>query len=67
MTLFRDVYNGKTDLIFGIMQMLNYYRSGHQWVACPKTGDMLISFGTHTKNACENTVYSFNLFDLLNY
>ena len=67
MTLFRDVYTGKTDLIFGIMQRLNYYRSGHQWVACPKTGDLKISFGTHTKNACDNNVYDFNLFDLLNY
>jgi hypothetical protein len=48
------------------MQKLNFYTSGHQWVACPKTGDILISIGTHENHAYKNPVHRFNLFDLLN-
>jgi hypothetical protein len=66
MTMFRDVYLGKTNFIFDIMQQLRFYNSGHQWVACPKTGDILLSIGSHENPAYKNPVHRFNLFELLN-
>jgi hypothetical protein len=65
MSMLRDVYQGKTDLIFRVMQRLEFYPSYHQWVACPETGDMVISFGDPDTKACDNTVHYFNLFDLM--
>jgi hypothetical protein len=38
----------------------------HQWVACPKTGEIVVSFASAKKNAHQNPVYYFNLFELLN-
>jgi hypothetical protein len=38
-----------------------------QLAACPETDDMLVSFATEDKNAFENPVHYFNLFELLNF
>ena len=65
MKFFRDVYLGKTNFIFRYMQNKNFYATGHQWVACPKTGDLVISFGDRENKAFENPVHYFNLFELL--
>ena len=65
MAMFRDVYKGKNDLIFFLMQKMNAYSSMHQWVAYPKTGDMLICFANKDKIASYNPVHEFNLFELL--
>ena len=64
--MLRDIYLGKTDLRFFIVQRLGTYIPLHQWVACPETGDILVSFASVEKNAHENPVYCFNLFELLN-
>ena len=37
----------------------------NQWVACPETGDMVVSFAARNKNAFETEVHFFNLFELL--
>lgn len=66
MNMLRDIYSGKTDIRFFIVQRINYYIPLHQWVACPETGDILISFASVDKNAHENKVYHFNIYDLLN-
>jgi len=68
MTLLRDVYLGKTDFLFFILQKSksSCYKALHQWVACPETGDLVISFSDDNANtACENPVHYFNMFELL--
>jgi hypothetical protein len=66
MTLLRDVYCGKTDARFFILQALHRYSTPYQWVLCPETGDFLLSFASHDMNAFESTVHLLNLFELLN-
>jgi hypothetical protein len=66
MGILRNVYRGITDIRFFILQLFGAYKSIHQWVACPETGDILVSFASKDKNAFENPVYYFNLFTLLN-
>ena len=65
MTMLRDVYLGKTDFIFYVMQKLGSFKAFHQWVACPESGDIVVSFATRDKAACENPVHYFNLYKLL--
>lgn len=65
MDMIREIYRGKTDFRFFIVQKLGTYVPLHQWVTCPKTGDMLICFADADKDAHKNPVYSFNLFELL--
>jgi hypothetical protein len=68
MDMLRDIYLGKTDFRFFIVQrIMGTYVALHQWVACPETGDILISYATVDKDAYDNPVHSFNLFELLNY
>jgi hypothetical protein len=66
MALLRNVYLGKTDIRFFLMQKAKAHSTMYQWVACPETGDILLSFATIKQNAFENPVYAFNFFDLLN-
>lgn len=61
----RDIYLGKTDLRFLLLQKLGSYQTPYQWVICPKNGDFVISFATRDKNAFENPVHFFNLYNLL--
>jgi hypothetical protein len=65
--MLRNIYLGKTGFRFFIVQRIGTYIPLHQWVACPETGDILISFASVEKNAHENPVYYFNLFELLSY
>ena len=44
---------------------IGFVRSVHQWVGCPETGDIAVSFASANKPAFENTVHYFNLFELL--
>ena len=67
MEMLRRVYQGKTDIKFFLIQKFRTYIPLHQWVACPETGDILISFASIDKNANENLVHHFNLFELMNY
>ena len=65
MSMFRDVYKGKTNIVFFLIQKLEMYTTLHQWVACPETGDFVISFASCDKNAFDNPIHYFNLFELL--
>lgn len=67
MNMIRDVYRGKTDILFWFLQKRGFVHSVHQWVACPETGDFLISFAKGNNYAFNNPVHSFNLFDLLEH
>lgn len=66
MSILREVYLGKTDLLFFVTQKLSSYKAMHQWVACPKTDDMVISFAdAKNETACENLVHYFKMSELL--
>lgn len=67
MDMVREVYSGKTSLIFRYFQKRGGKQDMHQWVANPTTGDFLISFATIDKCAHENPVHQFNFYDLLEY
>jgi hypothetical protein len=66
MELLRAVYLGKTDVRFYLMQKAKAHTTIYQWIACPETGDILVSFATRHQSAFENPVHAFNFFDLEN-
>ena len=65
MNVLRNIYLGKTDVRFWIMQKTRQYASVHQWVANPLTGEFVVAFATKNKNAYETPVHYFRLTDLL--
>lgn len=66
MSMLRTVYRGYTGILWFLIQHSRVaYNSMHQWVACPETGDMVISFASADNSAFENPVHYFNLFELL--
>ena len=67
MTLLRDVYQGKTNLLYRFgRNNLEIFTSHFQWVACHETNELVISFATAEKLACYNQVHYFNMEDLWN-
>ena len=66
MNVLRNIYRGKTDIRFLIMQIIGIYSTPYQWVMCPETGDFVLTFATKDKNAFENPVNYFNFYKLLN-
>ncbi len=64
-SMIRDVYEGKTNLLFYVIMKIGFVHSVRQWAACPKTGDLAISFANADTYAFKNPVHYFNLFDLL--
>lgn len=62
----RNLYQGEVDFVFSLMVKMKMYTTLHQWVVCPETGDLLISFADADRQAHETEVHSFNLFNLLN-
>ena len=66
MDLLRNVYLGKTNIMFSIFQKMGAQKAFHQWVACPKTGEIVVSFADKNGTASENQVHHFNLFTLIN-
>jgi hypothetical protein len=66
MSLLRNIYHGKTDIRFFIMQLFKMYSTPYQWVICPENGDFVLSFADRNKNAFENPVHYFNFYQLLN-
>ncbi len=65
MEMLRNLYNGKTNFRFFLLRKLGVYIPLHQWVFNSKTGDLLISFSNVEKDACENSIYGFNIFELI--
>jgi hypothetical protein len=68
MSLLRDEYVGNTDFFMKIIRDYNYsfLHCLCQWVCCPETGDIVISFARNNTLACYNQVYYFNMFELFN-
>jgi len=67
MDVLRSTYKGETDTLFSFIQKIfKIQKSWDQWVACPKTGDLLISFAQNGKNAFESPIHHINFFELLN-
>ena len=55
----------KSDFIFYVTQKLSSYKALHQWVACPETGDIVVSFSDDVNDtACENLVHYFKMSEL---
>jgi len=64
MEMLRAAYLGETYVPFSLQRVLFRRESFNQWVACPKTGDMLFSFAQNGKSAHESPVFHVNLFKL---
>ena len=66
MEMFRDVYDGKYNLIWHLFRLMkNKPIPWFQWACCPKTGDMIISFTGLEKNQNFNRIYNLNLSRIL--
>lgn len=69
MTMFRNGYKGKTDLLLRIIVILaqgtSFNRAWNIWCGDPSTGDILVSFAENDKIAFDTQVHSFNLFELI--
>jgi len=68
MEMLRSVYQGKNSGFYSLVQRLGgqYSQVWHQWVICPETGDILVSFADGKKSAYKNPVHHFNMYDLIN-
>lgn len=64
--ILRNLYQGKYNFFWWLMNINPCMFAEWQWAACPKTGDMLLSFISRDSLAFENKIYNFNLFELLN-
>ncbi len=66
MKILSDMYLCKTDPIFTLFQRLfSIYTPYHQWVACPETGEMAVTFASAHRISSANPVHHYNLFKLL--
>jgi hypothetical protein len=66
MQALREEYTGKSDFVMWLgITTLGIYKAMAQFVVCPKTGDMVISFAGKNTRACSNPVHYFNIFKLL--
>ena len=67
LSIARSIYNGETNIYLKLLEILGLegFSSFHQWVACPETGDILISFADGNNQAQYNIIHQFNLFNLL--
>jgi len=70
MTMIRNCYSGKTDLLLRLIVKLaegtSFNRAWNMWVADPGTGDMVVCFASKDKIAFSNPVHYFNFYELLN-
>jgi hypothetical protein len=66
MAALREEYAGKTDFWMLMITIGGSYQCLCQWVICPETGDMAISFASSDTRACYEPVNYFNFFDLMN-
>jgi len=68
MNVLRNVYSGKTNLFYGIINRLggSYKNSWSQIAYCPETGDFLLSFAIEGETAFKQKIHRFNFDDLIN-
>ena len=63
----RSIYRAETDIIlklYGLMG-LEPFSSFYQWVVCPETGDIAVSYSTGDHQAQYNELHYFNFYELL--
>ena len=65
MEIFEELYSGKTDWRFSILKRLDFFPNMIQWVATPENGDYLLRMASNDKEAYENPIHQFNMFQLL--
>lgn len=70
MTMLRNCYSGKTDILLRLIVYLaegtSFNRAWNMWVADPESGDMVVCFATKDNIAFSNPVHYFNFYNLLN-
>ena len=68
MNMMRSIYCGETDLYLFLSWKMGWepFAAYYQWVFCPETGDMIVSFAHGENFAQYEDVHHFNLFELLN-
>jgi len=70
MELFKKGYRGDTDIMLKMLIKLaegtSFNRAWNMWVACPETGDIVVSFAEKDKIAFDTPSHYFNLYRLLN-
>jgi len=64
MAALREEYTGESDFWMSLALLFAYWCL-YQWVVCPETGDMVISFASSDTRACYEPVHYFNIFDLM--
>lgn len=69
MNMMKKGYCGNTNfllyLIFKLAEGTSFNRSWNLWVACPETGDMIVSFADRDQVAQFTAQHYYNLFELL--
>jgi len=65
MAALREEYTGKTDFWMLVVTTIGAYQCLCQWVMCPETGEMVISFASSDARACYEPVHYFNFFELM--
>ena len=63
----RSIYRAETDIILNLYGLMGLepFSSFHQWVVCPETGDITVSYATGEHQAQYNDLNYFNLYDLI--
>jgi hypothetical protein len=64
MAALREEYIGASDFWMRLA-IIFAYQCLCQWVICPETGDMAISFASSDTRACYEPVHYFNIFELM--
>lgn len=66
MAALREEYTGKSNLCqFLNTRVLGNWQCLYQWVVCPETGDMVISFASSDTRACYELLHYFNIYELI--
>lgn len=66
MTMLQSVYHGGYDILWNILlSSMESWNTWWQWVACPSSGDFLITFAKGQTSAYSNSAFSINLIETL--
>ena len=69
MNALREGYRAKDDVLLRIFKLLGkgtgLAEAWNQWVACPQTGDIIVSFADKDNKAFDTPIHVFNFYDLL--
>jgi hypothetical protein len=64
MAALREEYTGESDFWMKVALIFAYWCL-YQWVVCPETGEMVISFASSDTRASYEPVHHFNIYELL--